>query len=400
MTAELDRPFTGIKEIRIKNYRSLRGAVIKLEPLTLLVGPNGSGKSNILGTLGFIRRALRLPPTMFRRAVRASAWRCGDGTMASTLGISLRLSLPSPTGGQPVAAEYGFEFDISDKMPLVQRERCIVQSEATLFFDRTGQNINHNLGFQLPDIHSGALILPLLSRIGAFGLVFESLTDTRLYSIDPDAVRNRDNAEPPFSPILEHDGANLVEVLAYLRDNDREVFERIVDHLSAVIPGTTVVLREREQQIQLRFIQETEAGKVTLTAGHMSDGTLRVLGMLAAVYQRPIPFSIALEEPESTVHPAALAVLLDILAVGSESGQLLVSTHSPEVIDWPGIGLNSIRLVEWMDGETFVSTVGKAAESMVAEKLMSPGEMMKSNALLPDPIERGADKVDLFPELV
>lgn len=68
----------------------------------------------------------------------------------------------------------------------------------------------------------------------------------------------------------------------------------------------------------------------------MSDGTLRALGILAAIFQGSngtrVPL-VAIEEPEVALHPAAAGVLLDGLRETSQFTQLLVTSHSPDVLD-------------------------------------------------------------------
>jgi len=73
----------------------------------------------------------------------------------------------------------------------------------------------------------------------------------------------------------------------------------------------------------------------------MSDGTLRVLGILLAIYQPSESALIGVEEPESTIHPAAMDALVQILKDGQHRAQILVTTHSPDVLDNKTVSLNA-----------------------------------------------------------
>jgi len=115
----------------------------------------------------------------------------------------------------------------------------------------------------------------------------------------------------------------------------------------------------------------------------MSDGTLRALGILLAVYQIPSPSVLVIEEPEASIHPGALSILLDLIRFASRSMQVVVTTHSPEVLDSTWLADNNLRLVAWEDGTTIVSRVGEMAGQALKAHLMGAGELLRSNALQP-----------------
>jgi len=66
-----------------------------------------------------------------------------------------------------------------------------------------------------------------------------------------------------------------------------------------------VEVKKHGKNLSLEFTQEWGKKKRLKFEGFsMSDGTLRAIGLLAAVFQRPVPSLIAVEEPEATIHPA------------------------------------------------------------------------------------------------
>ena len=92
----------------------------------------------------------------------------------------------------------------------------------------------------------------------------------------------------------------------------------------------------------------------------MSDGTLRALGLLTAIFQRPTPSLVAIEEPEATIHPGALDAVLELVRHAAKTMQVVVTTHSPEVLDAKWIQAEHLRIVEWGHGAT---RVGDLSES-------------------------------------
>ena len=104
---------------------------------------------------------------------------------------------------------------------------------------------------------------------------------------------------------------------------------------------------------------------------------VRLLALLVALNQRrPLPL-IGIEEPELTVHPGSLAVLADLINEAALRSQVIVTTHSPDFVDsiTEYKAVDSLRIVELVDGATNVASVAKAQVEAVRERLFSPGEL-------------------------
>jgi predicted ATPase len=123
----------------------------------------------------------------------------------------------------------------------------------------------------------------------------------------------------------------------------------------------------------------------------MSDGTLRAFGILLAVFQaaseRPgssPPLLIGLEEPEMALHPAAAGVLLSALREGARHCQILVTSHSPDLLDNSDISTDSLLAVDNQDGLTRIGPLDAADRAVLRDKLFTPGELLRQNQLAPD----------------
>jgi predicted ATPase len=103
----------------------------------------------------------------------------------------------------------------------------------------------------------------------------------------------------------------------------------------------------------------------------MSDGTLRALGLLTAVFQKPPPSVLVIEEPEATIHPGALGAVLDLLRHASRHRQVIVTTHSPGLLDAPWIEDRHLRMVSWHEEATRVSPVSEASREALRSHLRS-----------------------------
>jgi predicted ATPase len=132
----------------------------------------------------------------------------------------------------------------------------------------------------------------------------------------------------------------------------------------------------------------------------MSDGTLRVLGLLLAVYQPGQHSVVAIEEPEATVHPAVTELLVQVFMDASNERQILLTTHSPDILDQKELEDTQIRVVSLVQSRTQVSPLSDSSRKAIREKLYTPGELLRAGELGPDLQAAGtsAGQLDLFPQ--
>ena len=85
------------------------------------------------------------------------------------------------------------------------------------------------------------------------------------------------------------------------------------------------------------------------------------------------------------LHPAAAGVLLAALRDASRQVQILVTSHSPDLLDNPDIAVDSLLAVENRDGLTTIGPIDAAGREMLLERLFTPGELLRQNQLAPAP---------------
>jgi predicted ATPase len=171
-----------------------------------------------------------------------------------------------------------------------------------------------------------------------------------------------------------------------------QVKKVVEDYLEAVVPGIVGVDRRSVPGASLETLEFQQAvgdhTPVRFYAQSMSDGTLRALGVLVAAFQRsgarPGPALVGIEEPEAAVHPAAAAVLRDALSEASRSRQVLVTTHSPDLLDDPDLDPQSILAVDNVNGATRVAQPDGAGLSALKDRLSTAGELLRAGQLIPD----------------
>lgn len=372
--------------VEIKNYKSLASTVVNLDRFTVLVGPNGAGKSNFVDALRFVNQCLVSSITMpIQDRGGIGAVRRRSRGHPRHFGFRLGIELPSG-----LFADFSFEIAALSKGAFeVKQERCIVQSALGKMYpyeyEVEGGKFKREVEGIKAKIEPDRLALTVVSAIEEFRPVYDYLSGMRFYSLAPDKIRELQGADP--GEVLKRDGSNAAAVLREIKARSPSDYERLCRLLSKVVPGITgaeyAAVGSKET---IRFKQEVEGDTWpwAFDSVSMSDGTLRVLGILLAVYQVSPPTLIAIEEPEATIHPAALDVLVDILKDGSHRAQILITTHSPDILDNKNIEDNEILVVESTKGKTTIAPMTPSSRDMVREHLYTPGELLRSGELQPD----------------
>jgi predicted ATPase len=120
----------------------------------------------------------------------------------------------------------------------------------------------------------------------------------------------------------------------------------------------------------------------------MSDGTLRALAILIALFQRgpnsARPSLVAIEEPETGIHPAAAGILLDSLIERSNFVQILVTSHSTDLLDSKDLPSDAILSVEMSAGGTRIGKLDAASRAALKKRLFTAGELLRMDDLHPE----------------
>lgn len=373
-----------LHKLSLLHFRSLPAAELEFDNPTFLVGQNGAGKSNIADAFAFLAEAMVSPLTsvLDRRAGLATvAYRSGPRGRRADLGLRVELdSLDEETS----RAVYAFQLrGLKDYDFKVLREGCVVTrcNGQRNWFDRSEGTWKSSEKSLDPALESRSLALPVVAGDTRFAAVWRFLSEMRVYRIEPGVLREMQ--DPDGGGRLRIDGSNAASVLREIMRDSPDDWENIRGLLESIVPGVMDVKPKKlGNKLGLEFTQEwTTTRHVKFEAYNMSDGTLRVLGLLAAVFQRPAPSALVIEEPEATIHPGALGSVLDMLRHAGRFTQTVATTHSPDILDASWIEDRHLRIVGWDRGATQVAPVSEPVRKALKEHLMGAGEMMRSNAL-------------------
>ncbi len=387
-----------ITRIWAKNFRSIADSSLELGPVTVLVGPNGSGKSNFLDVAGFLSDALRTNL---------------DAAFSARQGFeSVRMRESEPSGIE-IGVRYemgGRRLDYDFAVKEDEDGGCRVNRERIKFSEVDGERLppikiqNGNLvspaelvgeiGGRFKDgdtdFETDNLALPNNLRLitggtpggegnwlhNGFRIMRSALARLRVYRLFPNAMRQPQTMRNPRP--LEPDGGNLASVLRELDKKHPDSMERIKEALCHIIPFITDL-----RVVPAGGFLVTQLKHGDMSAGcedgawfnltQESDGTVRMLGMLTALYQKPYLPLIGIEEPELNTYPRALAPLEEVIHEASRRSQMLITTHSPDLID--KFQMENILVANAERGITTADSVSESQMKAARRNLFTLGEL-------------------------
>ncbi len=395
-----------LRRVTLSNYKSIRECSVELGPLTFLVGPNGAGKSNFLDALRLVTESVN---TSLEHALRERGGinevRRRSSGHPTHFGIRLEWQLRDGTCGYfafHVGAQPNGGFEIQREEARIFKSRALGEPE----FYRVESGEIQDKSFEVgPPPSSDRLYLVSAAGLPAFRPLYDALSHMGFYNLNPEAIRELQPPDP--GDVLKRDGSNLASVLSVMARENPEMHEKVITFLGKVVPGiSSVTVKSLGKKETLEFRQKVGTNKSPwrFVAENMSDGTLRALGVLTALFQsadngnQRVPF-VGIEEPEAAVHPGAAGVLRDALRVASATTQVAVTSHSPDLLDDKDIPETSILAVENRNGETIIGPPDPAGRDSVRQRLYTVGELLRLSQLEPDAeaMNHGSGKtLDLF----
>lgn len=386
-----------LKSIHIQNYRSLQDVWLLPSDLSLLVGANASGKSNFADCIAFLAdmyrdgleiavqraggyesiafrklRRTKLPITIEVEAeieginIPARLRRLAEENEAPSLVIRHAFSLKAQT--ESISADYDIvseEIRVSTLRngfphPTLVVHRIQGRSKVT-YFDKTLAAIFSNEPESQVDPRSlppetqylqwyfaglaeaesledpefrllttDLMITWLALFASAFRAFSRSMAAMQVHQINVSAARS--NAAPAPNAELGRYGLNLPATINFLRQRFPPVWRSIIALMQRVLPNLS--------DIQVRNTQDRTLGLVFFEEGfrrpwgvkEVSDGTVQMLAMLVAILD-PRGTLDVIEEPENSVHPWLVRVVLEACREASKQKQIIITSHSPVLLD-------------------------------------------------------------------
>ena len=400
-----------VRRVRLRNYKSIRACDVTLGPLTFLVGPNGSGKSNFLDALRFVADSLRVTlqeALNDRRGIYdvASRW-CEAG---DSLAIELWVTLANGEEGY-----FGFEIGTNRECKFeVCAEECRIRRFGQIQASYIVKNgvVESATMSPCPPASTDRFYLTIASSFPEFRGIYDGLVGMAFYNVNP--VQMRDELFVRGADVLGAQGEGVGTIFRELGQRNPAVKGRLEDYMCAILPCVRTIEVEsfieymgridpdsvayfkrssapwKDEPSRFYFVLQAADRLEYMDASQMSDGTLRALGVLLGLFQcaarrrrSPFPWS-ASKSPRQRCIPRRRACCSMPSSEASHFTQVMVTTHSPELLNSKEVDPQSILVVEAPAGETIIGRPDEASLSVIRDRLYTPGELLEMNQLHPD----------------
>lgn len=375
-----------IDRLTLRNYKSIEECDLELASVAIFLGRNGAGKSNIVDALDFVSNALYVS---LENAVR-------DRGGIEAIRTRSRF-------GRPRDVEIALSFRVrpnrhatySFRLAPDKNRGYVVRNESCHIVSRTGEARGHfivengkvvDASFDIADrIVPDRLYLALASSFPRFRRAFNVLSRMASYNLDVAEIR-----APQVHDVgnaLYSDGSNLASVITQMQKSFPERWDAVQAYLTAIVPDLVAVRPSYVgSRVDLEFEQRIPGGTATFSSLSMSDGTLRALAVLTALFQESSESAdavnvIALEEPEMALHPGGTQTLFDAIMEASEDKQVLITSHSPDLLDRKGLDIDALYSVEIQEGRTAISKMSDVTKTVVRDHLYTPGQLFRMGQL-------------------
>lgn len=322
-----------LKSAHIKNFKSLGDVNLNFKNLTIIVGANSSGKSCCLESLNLLKtivKAGKAPPSWYLE----DDIRIGE----ESSGITLQVFISDVKD-----ADYSVNLALRGNL----EENFIIASENLTISKTKVINISKGKGEVRDENNKGRQSYQstpdtvALSSTGSFGVkpvtknVANFIKQWEFYDLDPDVIKSYEtrgfkNETRDNLIRLDSFGHQLQGLLQHwASDSNDQLFKEVSDEIQQCLNIDLIFGDYKGKQV----IKIKEQNGLEIPFSNLSDGTLRMIGYCSLLYSPDIPSLIAIEEPERNLHPGILKDLASILKRLSQKTQVVITTHSSQLLD-------------------------------------------------------------------
>ena len=327
-----------LNKIHIKNFLSLRNVTLPFKPLTILVGPNASGKSNVLRALSLFMEMINAEKLPRTEILQDSIWVGGANNLSFQLHTSVEetptvyeleiiLKAEDTTineglliKGEKVFAIHGGQGEVWDENG---KNKTLYNTKPhKISLGSVGRNGEKPVVSRVTEFFKGWMVYDLQPEL------MRGYPQTPVFGLDPEIETN------PYFKLdkhsqLSYDGSNLLQLLSYWHNSTPTLFHKVEEALFASVKLRMDYISINDQHQLCVF----EGYKSPIPIRRVSDGTLRLIAYYVLLIQQITPRLIAIEEPERNLHPGALKDIANVLEKLSDRTQVIITTHSSQLLD-------------------------------------------------------------------
>lgn len=332
-----------ITRLTAKNFRRLRDVNITLRQFGVVVGPNGAGKSTLLQLLQFFAELWRYGG-VGQFIAKSGGFHAVKSYYAESEEISLGIELNDPEHKKI----WSYVIDLVGQAQggfLVQHDRfdCLEDGKPHERLVRHGNRVEIKPAGQS---HASSLVDQEIPLDSSLPLVFSEMVEAknfvgelrrvslwRGYAFQPnERIRAPQQLAPTAFPSV--DGSDLFSAIYNLKASRKPVFRELLEIVRLAIPEFEDVEFPVVGAGHIYMSWKQRDFEKELDAGQLSDGTLRLLWLLTILFTAPDDGLVLIDEPELSLHPQWIQLLVSVLRKTSARTTVLVATQSSDFIRW------------------------------------------------------------------
>ena len=359
--------------VKVRNFLSLRDVDVSLGKVNVFIGPNASGKSNFA-------RAIQLVANHAR--IGAPSLQEYEGFKGIAYGfdpyIDVTIILELLLGNDRVRYELTLTQNDYEERAYINNELALESKGRQEYAKVLSKGKEGYRLMSVPKIydsflskssfydvsHKTLLTNPPAGTVEGVIKLSSFLRSITVHSFNPEVIRAYSDVRA--QPVLDYRGGNLARVILHLYLEERKTFSMVEDTLRAFIPEVEEVIPHLDgDRVELRL--RVKGLSEPLRPANISDGTLRILAFITALYSGT---SLAVfEEPENCIHPHLLESLIDLIR--RAPCQVVITTHSPYLLDH--VEPEEVFVVEKVGTETVIKRLTDMKELKAVRKWLEEG---------------------------
>ena len=379
-----------VTKVILKNWRNFRSVNVELSPRTFVAGPNASGKSNLLDVFVFLKDIAK-PSGGLQNAVTARGGITKLRCLAARQYPDVEIEVHLADNGTKWSYAIGIKQEPrGNRQPFLAYER-VTKGRELLLERPDAEDIEDTLRLtqtHLEQINANARFRDLVR-------FFESVTYLHLV---PQLLRHPEafsGKELPGDPY----GRSFLERVARTSDGIRKArLRKIQTALRIAVPQLKELtdIKDETGTPHLEAVyQHWRPRGAKQREDQFSDGTLRLIGLLWSLLDGES--MLLLEEPELSLNSGIIRKLPALMyrvqkQKKRQMRQIMISTHSSDLLSDPGIGGEEVLLLTPEEEGTRV----ELASSIQEVRDLLEGGLTIADAALPRTIPAGIRQLDLF----
>jgi predicted ATPase len=353
-----------LKRIQVKGFKSIREMDLEIRPLNVLIGANGAGKSNFISVFKVLAQIVE-------KRLQTFVAESGGGNSFLHFGRKVTREIE-------ISVEFGINGYVAQLIPTSGDSLAFSKEYYWHSKGERKQQLDLGAGHRETNLRDE----PRTKNVRGASDVLRHLQGLRVYHFHDttDSAKLKQKGNISDNAYLRADASNLAAFLYLLREKHKDSYDLTLETTRLAAPFfADFVLRPDPHNQSLILLEWQEKNSdVYFNASHLSDGTLRFIGLATLLLQPDLPSTILIDEPELGLHPYAITLLASMLQSASTKTQVIVSTQSVPLVNQ--FAPEDIIVVDREDGQSaFKRQLSQELEGWMEE--YSLGEIWEKNII-------------------